>query len=213
MTIPFDGGLVRQRSSPGVPGGGYGAARQLWSTIPAELAEKLAPLSGVLVRDVVREIRRSVPAYAQPLEGKFREVLVGAVEMAIVKCFDDIANPGEAQTDWQAVLRYSGRMEYVEGRTTDSLQTAVRVGARVVWRHLSERGRELDVPADTLLVVADAIFAWVDELCRVAIEGYAEARANAGGAVERRRRRLLKLLLAEQPPSRRALAEPAAAAD
>ena len=99
MTIPLDGGLVRQRTAPRAERGEYGAARQLWSSIPGELAEKMAPLSGAMVRDVIREIRRAVPAYAQPLEGKFREVLVGAVEMAIVKCFDTIANPDAAQTD------------------------------------------------------------------------------------------------------------------
>ncbi|MCE6994727.1 helix-turn-helix domain-containing protein [Saccharothrix sp. S26] len=213
MTISLNGGLVRQRSAPGDGGGEYGAARQLWSSIPGELAERMAPLSGVMVRDAVREIRRAVPAYAQPLEGKFREVLVGAVEMAIVKCFDTIADPDAPQADWQAVLRYSGRMEYLEGRTMDSLQTAVRVGARVVWRHLSEHGRAMGVSTDTLFVVADAIFAWVDELCRVAVEGYSEARANASGALERRRRQLLKLVLAEQPPSPRSLADLAGTTD
>ncbi|MFT7838872.1 helix-turn-helix domain-containing protein [Saccharothrix sp. BKS2] len=220
MTISLNG-LARQRTfaggtttGPAVhPASEYSAARQLWASVPTELAERMAPLAGVLVRDAVREIRRAVPAYARPLEGKFREVLVGAVEMAISKCFDIIVNPDAAQGDWEAVLRYSGRIEYLEGRTMDSLQTAVRVGARVVWRHLSEQGRELGVPTDTLFLVGDAIFAWVDELCRVAIAGYAEARANASGALERRRRQLLKLVLAEQPASARSVADLAATTD
>ncbi|MEJ2855888.1 MULTISPECIES: PucR family transcriptional regulator [unclassified Saccharothrix] len=178
-----------------------------------ELAEKMRPLAGVLVRDAVREIRRAVPAYAQPLEGKFREVLVGAVEMAIVKCFENICDPDAPQADWQAVLRYSGRMEFLEGRTMDSLQTAVRVGARVVWRHLSQHGKEMGVSNDTLFVVADAIFAWVDELCRAAVEGYTEAQSNANGALERRRRQLLKLVLAEQPASARSIADLAGTTD
>ncbi|MFD7654919.1 helix-turn-helix domain-containing protein [Actinosynnema sp. NPDC059797] len=224
MTISLNG-LARQRTFPGGtatrpaahgehgPTSEFSAARQLWASIPTELAERMAPLSGVLVRDAVREIRRAVPAYAQPLEGKFREVLVGSVEMAISKCFDIIVNPDAAQADWEAVLRYSGRIEYLEGRTMDSLQTAVRVGARVVWRHLSEQGRELGVPTDTLFLVGDAIFAWVDELCRVAIAGYAEAQANASGALERRRRQLLKLVLADQPASARSVADLAATTD
>ena len=180
MTIPLDGGLVRQRTAPRAERGEYGAARQLWSSIPGELAEKMAPLSGAMVRDVIREIRRAVPAYAQPLEGKFREVLVGAVEMAIVKCFDTIANPDAAQTDWQAVLRYSGRMEYLEGRTMDSLQTAVRVGARVVWRHLSEHGRAMGVATDTLFVVADAIFAFERGVCGGDAAGRVQAAFGPG---------------------------------
>ncbi|MEU7529247.1 helix-turn-helix domain-containing protein [Saccharothrix sp. NPDC042600] len=218
MTISLNGGLVRQRTIPRPTTAPrttaeYSAARQLWGTIPVELAEKMRPLAGVLVRDAVREIRRAVPAYAQPLEGKFREVLVGAVEMAIVKCFENICDPDAPQADWQAVLRYSGRMEYLEGRTMDSLQTAVRVGARVVWRHLSQHGKEMGVSNDTLFVVADAIFAWVDELCRAAIEGYTEAQSNANGALERRRRQLLKLVLAEQPASARSIADLAGTTD
>lgn len=217
MTISLNG-VARQRAFPATPIPHQtttepSTALQLWSTVPADLAEKIRPLSGILVRDAVREIRRAVPAYAQPLEGKFREVLVGAVEMAIVKCFEQIANPDAAQTDWKDVLRRSGRIEFLEGRTMDSLQTAVRVGARVVWRHLSRHGRELGVPADTLFTIADAIFAWVDELCRVAVEGYAEAQANASGALERRRRQLLKLVLADQPVSARSLADLAASTD
>ncbi|MDU0291918.1 helix-turn-helix domain-containing protein [Saccharothrix longispora] len=192
---------------------GHSAALRLWAQVPAELAERMAPLSGVMVRDAVGEIRRVVPAYAQPLEGKFREVLVGAVEMAIVKCFDQITDPDGGQDDWQDVLRRSGRIEFLEGRTMDSLQTAVRVGARVVWRHLSRHGRDLGVPTDTLFTLADAVFAWVDELCRVAVEGFAEAQANAGGALERRRRQLLKLVLAEQPASPRSVADLAGSTD
>ncbi|MGM1062817.1 PucR family transcriptional regulator [Saccharothrix sp. Mg75] len=228
MAIPPNGGLVRQRAFPrsadprttedprtaGHPRTtGHSAALRLWSAVPTELAEKMAPLSGVMVRDAVREIRRVVPAYAQPLEGKFREVLVGAVEMAIVKCFDRITDPDADGGDWEDVLRRSGRIEFLEGRTTDSLQTAVRVGARVVWRHLSRHGRDLGVPTDTLFALADAVFAWVDELCRVAVEGFAEAQANAGGALERRRRQLLELVLADRPASPRAVADLAGTAD
>ncbi|AXX32747.1 regulatory protein [Actinosynnema pretiosum subsp. pretiosum] len=181
--------------------------------MPPDLARRLQPIAGVLVRDAVQEIRRSVPAYAQPLEGKFREVLVGSVETAIFQCFESIVDPDAPTGDWQAVLRYSGRVEFLEGRTMDALQNAVRVGARVVWRHLSEHGRELGLPSDALFAVADAIFAWVDELCRVAVEGYTEAQAGASGALERRRRQLLKVLLGESPASARSLADLAASTD
>ncbi|RZS34095.1 PucR-like helix-turn-helix protein [Herbihabitans rhizosphaerae] len=189
------------------------AARQVWSSIPNNLADRLRPLTKQLVTDAVNEIQKAVPVYAKPLEGKFREVLVGAVEMAIVKCFDNMSNPNAQDTDWKAVFRYSGRVEFLEGRTMDSLQTAVRVGARAVWRRVAATGKQLGIPNDALFVIADAIFAWVDEISTEAITGYTEAQAKASGARERRRRQLLKLLLAETPGAKQAIADLAGATD
>jgi hypothetical protein len=181
--------------------------------LPKELADKVRPMSGLLVQDAIREIQKAVPAYRQPLQGKFREVLVGAVEMAIIKCFDNICDPQADQTDWQAVFRYTGRVEFLEGRTMDAVQTAIRVGSRAVWRRLSVTGQRMGVSPQTLFTVADAIFAWVDEISTVAIEGYTEAQAHATGALERRRRQLLKLILSEQPASRQSIVDLAATTD
>ncbi|PRX43649.1 PucR-like helix-turn-helix protein [Prauserella shujinwangii] len=203
----------RQAAGTGPRPAAGDTARQLWAAIPAELAEKLRPLAGLLVADAIREVQRAVPTYNRPLTGKFREVLVGAIEAAVYKCFDNICNPGTPQTDWKRVFRYAGKVEYLEGRTLDALQTAVRVGARVVWRHISVKGREIGIPADTLFATADAIFAWVDELCTVAIEGYTEAQLHAMGALERRRRQLLKLVLSEKPVSQQSLTDLASTTD
>src|SRR6266496_2449652 len=95
-----------RREVPAGVNAGNGAAK-LWASIPKELADKVRPVSGLLVQDAIREIQKAVPAYRQPLQGKFREVLVGAVEMAIIKCFDNICEPDADQADWQAVFRYT----------------------------------------------------------------------------------------------------------
>ncbi|CRK57249.1 regulatory protein [Alloactinosynnema sp. L-07] len=189
------------------------AALKLWRTIPPELANKLIPMTPQLVMSAVQEIQRSVPDYAKPLQGKFREVLVGAVDMAVVKCFENICDPNTPQADWDAAFRYAGRVEFLEGRTLDALQTAVRVGARVVWRQLSAAGRSIGLPHDALFNLADAIFAWVDELCSAAIAGYTAAQARSSGALERRRRQLLKLLLADPPATRQSIVDLAGATD
>ncbi|HVK23215.1 MAG TPA: helix-turn-helix domain-containing protein [Actinokineospora sp.] len=189
------------------------AALKLWRTIPPELASRLIPMTPQLVMSAVQEIQRSVPEYAKPLQGKFREVLVGAVDMAVVKCFENICDPNAPQADWDAAFRYAGRVEFLEGRTLDALQTAVRVGARVVWRQLSAAGRSIGLPHDALFNLADAIFAWVDELCSAAIAGYTAAQARSSGALERRRRQLLKLLLADPPATRQSIVDLAGATD
>ena len=174
-------------------------ASQLWARLPSHLGARFRPYAGRLAREVVREIQHSVPAYARPLRGKFGQVLVGGVERAIVHCFESVGNPQVSTAEWTAWFRYVGRVEFTEGRSTDSMQTAVRVGARVAWRNLSSAGRELGIPSDVLLLTAEAIFAYVDELCRVAVEGYAEAQRQAAAGDERLRAQLLRLILADPP--------------
>ncbi len=188
-------------------------ARQIWATIPKELADRLRPVLGRVVADMIREIQREVPAYAQPLEGKFGHVLTGSVEQAVRQGFDSVGNPNVSRDEWRAWFRNAGRLEYAEGRSMDSLQAAVRVGARVCWRRLSTVGQAMGVPADVLISVADAIFSYVDEICAVAVAGYAEAQARDAGALERRRQQLMRLVLADPPPPRSTLVELAATTD
>src|ERR687892_480209 len=57
-----------------------------------------------------------------------------------------------------------GRGELRQGRTLDSLQSAYRVGARVAWRRLAGAARRAGVEADVLSLLAEAIFAYIEEL-------------------------------------------------
>lgn len=86
------------------------------------------------------------------------------------------------------------------------------MGGRVAWRHIAEFGQKQGVPVDVLCVCAEAIFAYVDELSALSIEGYTEAQESAAGTLARRRRRLLELVLAHPPASPQVLADQAAAA-
>jgi hypothetical protein len=186
------------------------AALRLWATMSPDVAGKLQPVAALLVQEVVEEIQRTVPAYSRPLEGRFRDVLVGAVKTAIHQCCDAICDPRAQQSDWQAAFRRAGRAEFAEGRTTDPLQAAVRVGARVVWRYLGVNAHSLGIPAEALFTMADAIFAWVDELSAVAIEGYHEAQAKAQAKVstnamdvrEMSRRHLVRAILSGEQAAR-----------
>ncbi|SDD09248.1 helix-turn-helix domain-containing protein [Actinokineospora iranica] len=189
------------------------AAHRIWATVPPEFAERLRPLAGQITADAITEIQRAVAAYQRPLTGKFRELLVGSVDVAVRQAYDYLGNPDARQDEWAAAFRRAGRVEFLEGRTTDALQTAVRVGARVAWRHLSAEGQAAGVSAEVLFAIADAIFVYVDEMCAVAVEGYTEAQAQASGARERRRRELLRLLVAETATPATTLAALAASAD
>jgi hypothetical protein len=85
-----------------------------------------------------------------------------------------------------------------EGRSLDALQAAYRIGARVAWRRLADAGLRAQLPPDVLCSLADAIFAYIDELAADSVEGFAHAQQAAAGERERRRRVLLTALLDER---------------
>src|SRR5205085_4891552 len=95
-----------------------------------------------------------------------------------------------------------GRGELRQGRTLDSLQAAYRVGARVAWRRLAETAREADLDTESLSLLAEAIFAYIDELSADSVEGFAQAQSEREGERQRRRRELVGLLLRDPPADR-----------
>ncbi|WP_091679309.1 helix-turn-helix domain-containing protein [Amycolatopsis marina] len=202
----------RPRSGEGAIASGIGRADRLWSSLPRDLAVRFRPHADRMARDILREIQRVVPEYAQPLDGPFGEIITRGVGQSILHCIDNIGNPAAPKENWMQVFRHLGKIEFSEGRSLDCLQTAYRVGGRVAWRHVAEFGQRHGVSTDTLCVGAEAIFAYVDEISALSIQGYTAAQAKAAGTTARRRRRLLELILADPPASPQAIANLAATA-
>ncbi|HEX2233074.1 MAG TPA: helix-turn-helix domain-containing protein, partial [Thermoleophilaceae bacterium] len=103
-----------------------------------------------------------------------------------------------------------GRGEMLAGRRLDALLAAYRLGARVAWRRLAGAGQRAGLEPRTLYLLAESIFAYIDELSGDSIEGYAREQAAAAGETQRRRRRLVALLV-QDPPADRAAIEATAA--
>jgi hypothetical protein len=82
------------------------------------------------------------------------------------------------------------------------LQAAYRLGARVSWRRLSAIARAQGASAEAIAVLAESVFAYIDEVAASSVEGYAEAQAEVLGERERRRRRALRLLIEDGERSR-----------
>ncbi|SES47591.1 helix-turn-helix domain-containing protein [Actinokineospora terrae] len=187
-------------------------ATALWASLPRELVARFRPVVGRLTQDMIREIQRAVPAYAQPLEGHFGAIMTAGVEQSVLRILDTVGIGGPSDENWAAVFRRLGRVEYGEGRSLDCLQTAYRVGGRVAWRHLAAWGQQQRLPTAMLTVAAEAIFAYVDEISTLSIEGYTAAQAQSAGVVDRGRRRLVELVLGEPPASMAAITKLAATA-
>jgi hypothetical protein len=161
-----------------------------------------------IAREAVAEIERGVPQYARPPDAR---VLGTAVELAIGHFVDLLADPGVSSARTMAYFREIGAGEAREGRGLEALRAALRTGAGVAVRRLteaSERSRH-PVTADMIAQVAQAVLAYLDGLAAAVAEGHAEVAARAEGERRNRRRALLDLLISEPPPRAADLHEPA----
>ena len=168
-----------------------------WRELPPSLAALLEPELPELREEILAVIAEEVPEYARPLEGGFGRGIRMGVDEALAQFARLVADPDSGRGQSREVYRGLGRGEMREGRSLDSLQAAYRVGARVAWRRLSAVGLEAGLSTAELCSLADAIFAYIDELSADSVDGFAQAQQVAAGERERRRRRVLGALLGD----------------
>lgn len=161
------------------------------------LADLLRPELPSLADEIVDEIRVAVPEFARPLQGKFGQGLRLGVEHGLRQFVDQIADPAASQDQSLKVYRALGRGEFLEGRSLDALQAAYRIGARVAWRRFSGLGQRAEIPPQQMYVLAERVFAFIEEVSARSVEAFSELRARIASTVDRRRHRLMQLLLVE----------------
>jgi PucR C-terminal helix-turn-helix domain len=172
---------------------------QPWSALSAGIADAIEPELPAATEEILETIAREVPEYARPLEGGFGVAIRTGVSEALRQFVALIRDPEAGREPGRDVYVGLGRGELREGRTLDALQSAYRVGARVAWRRVSAAARRHGADAEQLGLLAEAIFAYIDELSADSVEGYAQAQRELEGERQRRRRELLALLLRDPP--------------
>jgi PucR C-terminal helix-turn-helix domain len=181
-----------------------------WRDLPTEVADLIEPELDAVTAEILAAIARDVPGYERPLEGSFGRGVRKGVSEALRQFVALIRDPESGRGVGRDVYVELGRGELRQGRTLDSLQAAYRVGARVAWRRLSLAGRTAGLDAEVLSLLAEAIFAYIDELSADSVEGYTEAQSELEGERRRRARELAALLLREpaaEPADLRAAAQ------
>ncbi len=171
-------------------------ATSIWSVDPA-LAPAIEEVLPDLAEEILETIAREVPEYARPLEGSFGRGIRIGVDEALKQFAALVRDPDADRAGGRDVYVGLGRGEFRQGRSLDSLQAAYRIGARVAWRRTSEAADRAGHPPQRVYELADAIFAYIDELSSESVEGYADAQSEREGEREIRRSRLLTALLAE----------------
>jgi hypothetical protein len=184
-------------------------AERPWEGLPPELAPAMRPGLGALAEEMIEAIRASVPAYARPLEGAFAEGVRAGVEGALSQFLDVVGERHAGPLPARELYADLGRGEAREGRSLEALLAAYRIGARVAWRRAAERARALGVDDEVLALLAESIFAYIDELSAASAEGFAREQTAAAGELDRRRTALARLLI-QTPPADPAAVELAA---
>ena len=170
-----------------------------WRGLPPEVADLIEPELPAITGEILATIAREVPEYARPLEGRFGRGIRTGVGEALMQFVALIRDPDQGRGQGRDVYVQLGRGEQRVGRTLDSLQAAYRIGARVAWRRIAVAGRRAERGAEPLTLLAEAIFAYIDELSADSVEGYAEAQATVEDLRRRRQQELVVLLLGEAP--------------
>ncbi len=170
-----------------------------WRGLDPAIAELIEPELPAVTEEILETIAREVPEYARPLEGRFGRGIRTGVGQALLQFVALIRDPDQGREPGRDVYVQLGRGEQRVGRTLDSLQAAYRIGARVAWRRIAAAGRRAELGAEPLTLLAEAIFAYIDELSADSVEGYAEARATADDLRRQRQRELVRLLLGDAP--------------
>ncbi len=170
---------------------------QPWRGLSSGVADLIEPELAAVTEEILATIAREVPEYARPLEGSFGRGIQTGVEEALRQFVSLIRDPDKGRETGREVYVGLGRGELRQGRTLDSLQAAYRVGARVAWRRIAATGRRAELDGEVLSLLAEAIFAYIDELSADSVEGFTEAQAEVEDLRRRRRRELVELLTRE----------------
>jgi hypothetical protein len=169
---------------------------QPWHELPAAIAAVLRPELDSVAGEMMEAVG-TVPAYARPLEGPFGDGIRGGVQGALRHFLDEVEAGGTVERS--DVYRTLGRGEMRAGRSLESLLSAYRIGARVAWRRFAAAGVAAGLEPETLYLLAESLFAYIDVLSAESAEGHALEQSAAASEAQLRRRRLVRMLVREQP--------------
>jgi hypothetical protein len=178
-----------------------------WGALGQEVADTLRPGLPDVADEVIAAVQSAVPEY----EGALDETVREGVRQGLEGFLELVAGGDETQIPRRQVYIDFGRAEARAGRSLEALLAAYRAGARVAWRRIAEAGDRAGLEPRALYTLAEAIFAYIDDISAASAEGVAQEQFAAAQHQLERRRLLLELLLRE-PPADAAEVEQAARA-
>ena len=167
-----------------------------WQALDPAVSAAISPVLGAVADEITAAIAEAIPEYRQPMGGAFGRGVRDAIEETLRQFLEQLGRPATGERPGREVYIALGRGEFRAGRGLDALQGAYRVGARIAWRRISEAAIAAGLEGSTLALLAESIFAYIDEISAESVEGYASAQAASAGARSRERQGLVRLLIA-----------------
>jgi hypothetical protein len=156
-----------------------------WLRLPPDLLEGLRPMFEGVEELALQEVAVEDAATRENLELGLRQ--------AVRRFLAEAGHP-DVPAD-RSLFVLHGRLQQARGRSLEEMLGFYRAGARVLWRRAAELAVTRDLPAGIVAALADAVFAFHDDLATAAAEGFEQARADISVAADARRRQLLRALV------------------
>jgi hypothetical protein len=147
--------------------------------------------------DIIEQVRGEVAEYALSMEGEFGQNIRRGVSVATEQ-FLQLLGTDDDLPDTRVYFEL-GRVEHRHGRTMDALQSAYRIGSRVMWRRISAGSDAYGLGPDGIFRLAEALFQYIEQLAAASVAGYAHEQSLTAGSRQARRHTLVAALLRTPP--------------
>jgi hypothetical protein len=158
-------------------------------------------------------IQAQVPEYGWPPDSEYGKRMLDRIMLGVTHFVDIIENPNTHWDHISAIYQKLGAYEARKGRNLDRLQGAMRICCQIACRGFTQEAHRLDLSPETLGLLSESLFAYLDRIVDFASDGYAQASAESASEYERVRARLRDLLISDPPASHELIADTARAAE
>jgi hypothetical protein len=172
-----------------------GAGQRPWGAVPPDVAEALRGALPGAIAHVIEVVTAEVPAYAVT-DARVTTTLRDGVGLALARLVELMGTQDEALVGSSAVYERIGAGEYRAGRGLADLLSAYQIGARAAWQSMSRASVAAGVSPADLAQLAEAVFAYIDQLSAASIAGYAQEQVADTGRREQVRSDLVARILA-----------------
>lgn len=168
------------------------ARRHPWAEIPSRAPDRLRPVVLGTGDEIIETVRAEVAEYALSMDGEFGRRIRQGVSVALDQ-FLDLLGTDDDLPDTRVYFEL-GRVEHRHGRTMDALQSAYRIGSRVMWRRIAAGSEDYGLDPEAIFRLAEALFAYIEQLAAASVAGYAYEQSLAAGSRQARRHALVERL-------------------
>jgi hypothetical protein len=171
--------------------------RHPWAEVPPEAADRIRAVVLDAGDDIIDQVRAEVAEYALSMDGEFGQNIRRGVSVALEQ-FLRLLGTDDDLPDTRVYFEL-GRVEHRHGRTMDALQSAYRVGSRVMWRRISAGSDSYGLGPDGIFRLAEALFQYIEQLAAASVAGYAHEQSLTAGSRQARRQTLVAALVRTPP--------------